>query len=187
MKSFKSILMAGMLLVSTQAFAQFTTGGSARSSSNWADTEYAPKTGYKGFVDFGYGVGVGDIEAGRLQLTTTHGYQICPYVFAGVGLGVSYYTDDEMYNVPIFANGRATLPLSNSRLAPFFDYKIGYSVGDVQGFYMSPSVGLRIGFGENCGFNISVGYEMQKYEYEYYGFEGSENCGAVNFKIGLDF
>lgn len=198
MKSLKFILLTSMLFVTTQAFAQFTTGGRGKSSSSSysASYDYAPKTGYKGFLDFGYGLGLGDTGADRIQLTTSHGYQINPYIYAGVGVGCSYFTNGELFNVPIFANGRFTLPLSNSKVCPFFDYKIGYSAADVSGFYMAPSAGIRVAMGEKCGFNISIGYEMQKASFGYFYFYGdyyydygeeTANCGAFNFKIGIDF
>lgn len=48
-------------------------------------------TGYRGFVDFGYTVGLGDYGVGRIELTTSHGYQFNPYFFAGIGTGIHYY------------------------------------------------------------------------------------------------
>ena len=38
---------------------------------------------YRGFVDAGYDVGIGDYEFGRFVINTTHGYQFNPYIFLG--------------------------------------------------------------------------------------------------------
>lgn len=46
-------------------------------------------SGYRGFADLGYTIGVGDYEFGRFEISTTHGYQVCPYFF--VGAGVSFH------------------------------------------------------------------------------------------------
>lgn len=191
MKMIKKLCLALALAVGTfPSFAQFTTGGknsSIQSSSN----DYALKSGYKGLVEFGYGIGVGDFGEDRIEFQTAHGYQFNPYLFAGVGAGVSYYHDGELFSVPIFADLRGSLPINNSRVAPFIDFKIGYAVTDVEGFFFSPAAGFRVAIGNRSGFNFSIGYEMQKYSWSYSGrwgsFSGSENCGAVTLKIGFDF
>lgn len=38
---------------------------------------------YRGFVDAGYDVGIGDYDFGRFVINTTHGYQFNPYIFLG--------------------------------------------------------------------------------------------------------
>lgn len=155
------------------------------------------KTGYRGFLDLGYTIGVGDYAAGRLDITTTHGYQTCPYFFIGVGTGIHYYTEGSSIGVPLFADLRADF--LDNWVTPFFDFKIGYSVADISGFYMCPSIGCRFGFGNNLGMHISLGYTLQKatatyysYYYGYYGasfsyHEESVNVGGITLKVGLEF
>lgn len=192
MKFFKQISIAfALIMVSMPASAQFTTGGKASSSTD--NGEYALSAGYKGFVDLGYGIGVGDYSAGRVEFQTTHGYQFNPYFFAGVGAGYSYYTDGSVSSIPIFADFKAGFPIN--RITPFFDFKIGYSVLDVDGFYLSPSVGARFATGARTGVSLALGYEMQKYEMSYYYYSyyysvsGTErvNAGAITIKLGFDF
>lgn len=188
MRTLKLIFFFCVLICSFQAHAQFTTGGKTSGSIN--NDSFIHK-GYKGFVDFGYGIGVGDYSAGRVEFSTAHGYQIVPYLFAGVGAGVNYFHDAESVNVPIFADIRGTLPINNSRVAPFLDLKIGYSVADVEGFYFSPSVGCRVAVSKKVGINLGIGYELQKVKIEYYGYgwgyEDNVNFGAVTIKLGVDF
>lgn len=141
--------------------------------------------GYRGFADIGYSIGVGDFGEGRVELQTTHGYQFLPYFYMGAGVGVSFYHKSEVVSVPIFADLRADL--FNNSITPFIDFKIGYAVADVEGFYMSPSIGCRFGLDSNIALNASVGYTMQKYNWSYLFFKGSENCGGLTIRLGVEF
>lgn len=140
------------MAVALPSFAQFTTGAKSNGLSSVADGVIP--TGYKGMVDLGYGIGVGDFGEDRIIFTTAHGYQFCPYFFAGVGAGVNYYHDADAWGVPIFGNLRGMLPITNSRISPFIDMKIGYTVADAEGFFFSPSLGIRIATSEKCGVNL---------------------------------
>ena len=74
---------------------------------------------YRGFIDAGYSIGVGDYEFGRFEVNTSHGFQFNPYLFLGVGAGLhfmsSYETKDmdipldvrdSQVDIPVFANIR---------------------------------------------------------------------------------
>lgn len=141
--------------------------------------------GYRGFVDLGYTIGTGDFGEDRIEFATSHGYQFNPYIFAGLGVGAHYYFDSEVVEIPIFAHIRSEF-LNNS-ISPFLDFKAGYSVYDATGFYMTPSVGCRFAVGKQSGISVGLGYTMQKVEYDYYSYSGSENCGGFSIKVGFDF
>lgn len=144
------------------------------------------QSGYKGFVDFGYAFGTGDFGVDRIEFLTSHGVQFNPYIFAGLGAGINYYTDGELVGVPVFADIKGTFIKGN--ITPFIDLKIGYSFVDVEGFYMNPSIGCRFGVGKTSGLNISLGYVMQKLEYySYYYGSGNVTCGGISLKFGIDF
>lgn len=81
---------------------------------------------YRGFIDAGYSIGVGDYEFGRFEVNTSHGYQFNPYLFLGAGVGFhfmsSYETSgmdipldvrDEKTDVPVFANIRCNFNVSS--------------------------------------------------------------------------
>lgn len=193
----KLLVMAAMTIMgSVVASAQIGESKSKKIETTYTTTtttinvDKAPFKGYKGMVDFVYGAGVGDLEGiGRFGLSTVHGYQINPYIFVGGGLQFNYYYDAEEFAMPIFADARATWPFSKIA-ALYFDYRIGYTAGDaISGFYMSPSVGIRVG--RKSAFNFSIGYEYQGcdvyYEGYYYDYYGTGNAGAVTFRIGYDF
>lgn len=138
--------------------------------------------GYRGFVDLGYTVGTGVYGEDRIEVSTSHGYQFNPYIYLGLGAGVHYYFGSEIFEIPIFAHVRSEF-LKNS-ISPFVDFKIGYSVFDATGFYMTPSVGCRFAIGEKNGISAGIGYTMQKAE-TWWGT--TENCGGFNIRVGFDF
>ena len=194
----KLLLMTAMVIMGSLA-ANAQIGESQRkkiettytTTTTTINVDKAPFKGYKGMFDLTYGVGVGDVESSRLGISTVHGYQINPYIYVGAGLGVNYYLDDDLFNVPIFADARLTWPVSRAA-ALFFDYRIGYSAGDVEGFYMAPSFGIRLG--RKSAFNFSIGYEYQGCDVIYYDsyyyddyYYGSGNAGAFTIRLGIDF
>ena len=121
---------------------------------------------YKGFLDAIFGLN--KIEAGpglrenSIGLTTSHGYQINPYLYTGAGVGMHYYSKgDGIVGLPLFANIRANL--CTGAVTPFIDAKVGYSpMKKVRGLYFSPSFGLRMGVDGNGAANLTIGYTMQK-------------------------
>lgn len=175
----KKVVIALLVMLST----------SATSFAQWNGLNEGLSAGYKGFVDLGYIVDLSDYEAGRLELTTSHGYQFNPYFFAGAGIGLDYYTDAELISVPLFANVRVTPTLN--KISPYIDVKLGYSVADVEGLYFTPTVGCRFGLTDRIGLNVGVGYAMQGATISYYGYgyydEESEMVHGLSIKVGLDF
>lgn len=165
-----------------QNYNGFSSNGMRRNTDNIAK-------GYKGFVDLGYAIGVGSWGVDRVEFTTAHGYQFNPYLFGGIGLGVNYYTESELCNLPIFANIRANL--LDAKITPFVDFRIGYSVLDVEGLYLAPSVGCRFALTRKMAVNLGVGYTLQRvgiyYVYDNYFFDEKISCSAINLKVGFEF
>ena len=141
--------------------------------------------GYRGFADFSYTLGVGDWGKNhdRVGIMTSHGYQIAPQFFAGLGVGFNYYYDgnDEACSLPVFAHFRSDI-LENE-ITPYLDLRVGYSFLDVKGFYINPSVGCRFELNDNLGLNVGIGYTMQQAMFFIY----KENCGGIDFRFGIDF
>lgn len=158
----------------TKESVNYRSGNFLRLNNNLGN-----KTGYKGFVDLGYTIGVGDWAVDRLEISTSHGYQFNPYLYAGAGVAANYYLDAEVFGLPIFAHVRGNI-LDNS-ISPYVDFRIGYSpLKDVLGLYMAPSVGCKI-----YSFNVSLGYVMQKVTDDYYDI--TVNCGGFSLKVGYEF
>jgi small nuclear ribonucleoprotein (snRNP)-like protein len=113
-------------------------------------------SGYRGFFDAGYVVKMGVLSADRIEVTTSHGYQINPSLFVGIGFGVNLYSDGFYKNsvykndsiggpkevmlgktadslnisatLPIFADIRYNF-ITEGQLIPFAGLKAGYSMG----------------------------------------------------------
>ncbi len=125
----------------------------------------ASAVSYRGFFDIMGGVGTGgktNVYAGSLKVTdikaeyafglnTTHGCQIFPYLYAGVGVGAYsvltggksydssyYYNPSDSYvdhtiafysiNIPMYVDIRWDLDI-RKKITPFVDLKIGYQIG----------------------------------------------------------
>ena len=97
--------------------------------------------GYKGFIDFGYIADLSDYDANKVEISTSHGYQFNNYFYLGGGVAADFYTDADLIAVPIFVDFRANF--INKKVTPFADIKTGYSVGDVEGLYVSTGIGVR--------------------------------------------
>ena len=178
----------------------------ARTSGNSFSTAAYDTRGYRGFIDFGYTIGTGDYNVGRIELTTSHGYQINPYFFVGAGTGVNYYctrgADD--FIIPVFADIRANF--IEGPVVPFATLKLGYSFSTREsydgGLYLAPAVGVKFMLNSRQALSLSLGYTCQwlssdEYYYgygygdynDYYDYYSSttENFSGVTLKLGFEF
>ncbi len=165
---------------------------------------------YRGFADAGYTIGIGDYEFGRFEVNTSHGYQINPYFYIGAGMGLHFMpeyetpgmtialdTRDSKVDIPIFANARVNF--MKNKYCPFIDVKGGTYVTNSGGLYVNGSVGLKIATNEKQGINISVGYTVEKLQFETFSsFKGYKNMDyyrsgrvltteGVALKVGYEF
>jgi len=171
----KILLLIALLLLS-----------SSTASAIYFDDE-GIQQGYRGFADFSYTLGVGDWGKNhdRVGIMTSHGYQIAPQFFAGLGVGFNYYFNghDEQSSLPVFAHFRSDI-LENE-ISPYVDLRVGYTFLDVKGFYINPSVGCRFELNDNLGLHVGLGYTMQQAEFSF--VNDKKNCGGLDFRFGIDF
>ncbi len=145
-----------------------------------------PKTGLKGFLEAGYTVGSDLYAADCFSFMITAGWQFDQCFFVGLGSGENYYVDTKQYAIPIYGDLRFNI-LDNSR-SPFLDIKVGYSIADVEGLYISPSIGCRFGFKNNTAITLGMGYEIQKTNSFSDAISNkSSRIGGLSFKLGFDF
>ncbi|MCI1719979.1 MAG: hypothetical protein LKM37_03000 [Bacteroidales bacterium] len=167
--------------------------------------------GYRGFVDNGYTVGVGDYSLDRYDISTTHGCQINPFVFVGGGIGVVYFDadnnnhdnynssyfndyDDNLYSFKMFADVRFHfLPTT---ISPYLDFKSGFMAGDIHGPTFNASLGISL-----RNLDLSIGFNWLRYNYSndsdddynpYWkdGITGNYkdvNMNGISFRIGVNF
>ena len=249
----KVFTLAFALFMCSAAFAQFTNAKSGSRGGNSGGINFG-ETSYKGFVEAGYAIGLGDMKRNRIDVSTSHGVQFGGHFFAGLGTGVKFFTGAKYYcevdpndyyydfdkgskgkksydidekdsfiSIPIFADLRANLFEDNS-INPFIGLKIGYAIGIEKkkildeyhnsyygyseekyckmkfgGFICTPTIGCRFSINETTGLNISMGYDIQKANWELgdtfsdgYGSETESEDGKVAanglvFKVGIDF
>jgi len=141
--------------------------------------------GYKGFIDGGYNFG--DYES--FEISTSHGYQFNNHIFVGGGIALRHYSDYDVTSVPFFANFRANF--IDNKVTPFVDVKTGYAVGDLEGFYASIGLGLRIKLQNKMALNLTVTYSGQEdgyYDYwdDYY-YDSDYSVEGFGVKIGFEF
>ena len=116
-------------------------------SAIYFDDDGIPE-GYRGFADFSYTLGVGDWGKShdRIGIMASHGYQIAPQFFAGLGVGFNYYFDgnDELCSLPLFAHFRSDL--INNEITPYVDLRVGYSLIDVKQLFPAGCTDKRFTF-----------------------------------------
>ena len=155
------------------------------------NNEYRINRGYRGFVETGYDIGVGKASSGRLELITTQGYQFNKLLFAGLGVGIGYWTEAKETCTPLFVDVRTDIP-TGTKINPFLDLKVGTDVS-TQKFcgYINLSVGCRFHINDNLAFNVGIGYIYQDYEAKYIIGESKKkevvSTDGVSIRAGIEF
>ncbi len=165
---------------------------------------------YRGYVDAGYTIGIGDYDFGRFEVNTSHGYQINPFVFLGAGVGLHFMpkyetpnmtialdTRESKVDIPIFANARVNF--MKKKFCPYIDIKGGTYVTNNGGLYVNASAGLRVATNEKQAVNISIGYTVEKLQFETFSsFKSYKNMDyyrsgrvltteGIALKVGYEF
>lgn len=97
------------------------------------------KRGYRGFAGVSAGSATGwDSE---ISFFTTHGVQCNYYYYVGWGLKASVLEED-YYAVNLYVDDR--IDFCKGGVSPFIDAKLGYTVGDLVGFYEEATFGVRL-------------------------------------------
>lgn len=154
--------------------------------------EQAPR--YRGFVGLSSVIGTGTWDDTRTFFYTVQGLQVNPYLFLGAGIGANYWDSYETWSFPVFADVRAELHKAIRRnFSPFAEVQLGYSMGDAQGLYFSPQIGMHFYFGhKKTGISAAVGYTVQHctldeydciYKNGYYDY----NAEGFNLTVSFDF
>jgi sRNA-binding regulator protein Hfq len=148
------------------------------------------KTGYKGFIDFGGVIGIGNRGDGAIAVSTTHGYQFNPYFFFGAGIGIEYHMNWETFFIPVFADIKTYF--LNKNISPFLGLKAGYSVYDGKGCYINPHIGVTLSSSPRFGMNLTIGYNMQKAKINdrpknIKNYKDNMAINGISIKLGFEF
>ena len=148
------------------------------------------QTGYHGFADFSYTLGVGDYTLNRFGLSSSHGYQFNPYFFLGGGLGLHFMQEyetpdmdipldsrDFTIDIPVYAETRITFIDGN--ISPFISARGGYYLTHNGGLYFNASVGCRFTTGITHAINVFIGYSSEELEFD--TFERFNSTSSMNY------
>lgn len=159
--------------------------------------------GYRSFYDLGVNIGTGSMSKTNFEVSTSQGYQIVPtYFYIGTGAAFqAFFNADGACGFPVFVNFRSNF--SPGSASPFFDLRVGYAsltnsnVYSNGGFYLSPSIGIRIKLSNTVGLNLRAGYtwEYAKVNQSYFkpredvwgSIWKTKNIGGATIMAGIDF
>ncbi len=153
----------------------------------------------KGYMGFGEESTLTDFDKWWGGVSTTHGYQINPHFFVGGGVGVLFSYNNKnnsksKVGVPLYGDFRYTM--LKSRVTPFFEGKVGYSVADYKGFYASPTIGVDVAITEKFGLYGALAYEyygigesriVSYSRYSYYSTSKTSDLHTMTVRIGVHF
>lgn len=153
-----------------------------------AASAQSPESGYRSYVDLGYTFAAGaQSPEGHLDLATSHGYIHNGWLYAGGGVGLSWFVPHEVA-MPIFGEVRGFIPNKRGSVKPYFGLRAGVSCGISEifsenwggehqgsGAYMVSTFGV-----EDRRFDYSISYVWQRN----YGY----NVGnGIMLRIGYRF
>ena len=149
-----------------------------------------------------------EFAAAQIGISSTHGaYFVKPQMFVGVGASIMWNIDAEFWNnvYPVYGDIRKDFNINRFFLA-FVDAKAGYTFqgnstgmigncGIDYGFYLYPSVGLRVRTSDRCGIYLKIGYTYQHTIFSYFIIgpgiihEGNRkyNTGGFSASLGFSF
>lgn len=143
-------------------------------SSRRPQYNYEPnKSVYRGYVELSGTMPTGKYWEHHIDFATGHGAYIHPFLYAGGGIGLSFFTDAESVLFPIYGEVRGILP-TNVGVKPYIGLRLGVSTDlDFVGLYVSPSVGFSV-----RRFDLALAYTGQ--------FLYSENIGGgLTLRLGI--
>lgn len=164
-----------------------------------------PERGYRGFVeseslffpDLGFLSGGGGDSDFWTGVSTTHGYQINPYLFVGAGMSCIWMFNDSNYNndtpkikyLPLFVDVRTDLRFG--RFTPFVDLRMGCNLLRHGAFSGALTLGYRFDWGRRVALNLAMGVNLRGQRYEDYesGWnpdEGIWNRPTGRYRTGYD-
>ena len=177
--------------IEVESIAKEPVRGRNRSPFNLGNNTFSEvQPGYKGIVELGYDIGVGDYGIDRLRLNFINSYQFNSFFSLGFGTGLRYYFDEDAAVIPFFADFRAQV--FDNYISPYVSLGMGYSFDasngfDGVGFLLNPTVGASFRIAERSSVNVGLGYEMQRMKFYSYYNDKSRNSGAFSIVAGISF
>lgn len=164
-----------------------------------------PQRGYRGFVEWDNNITSYNFYDGKetcwfTGVSTSHGFQFNPHLFAGAGLMIEKCTKFDTWTLPLFAQVRTDQTWG--KFTPFGDLRLGYNCTDGGGIYLSPTIGYRFNFGRKLNLNFGAGMTLRGQTVEKYNIDINESAsevtitymgkshqtkGMFTIRVGIDF
>lgn len=142
--------------------------------------------GYFGMINFGYEIGVSG-GTDRVKFDVINGYQIIPEFSIGAGIGVKYFINAETVTIPIYAHLRSDF--LRNKTTPFIALNAGYNISTDEylkgGALVEPSVGIGFRNNNNKQVNISLGYSLNYFKSEMFGYSVKVRSDALMIHLGI--
>lgn len=137
----------------------------SKTKTSKVNTAYEFKKSYQGLIELGYGFKMGEYGLNVLNFNFINGYQFNSDLFAGIGIGVKSFIDNDFILLPLFADLKYTL--RNGSIKPLVGLGIGYSFNPNggfrgEGFLINPSFGIQTNFSEKMRMNFSLNFQAQQ-------------------------
>lgn len=159
---------------------------------------------FRGFIDLGYSLGVGEPRNDFWLIETSFGYAITPRAYIGAGISLHSFkpvlksypqrTDKAQPEendpnwrypfIPIYAEGRYSFK-NESQNTPWVSLKVGATFINHRGFYTSPSIGYHFKSNQYFSFNVGVGYALHTAHYKLWCT--GDTPGAIPDKSGSSY
>ena len=133
--------------------------------------------GFRAFSDYAYIQGMGLDKNHRFEFMQSIGFQFNPIFYTGLGVGYDFTLNNRDASVPFFVNQR--INFLDEYTTPFWDVKVGYSIGEGKGIYFSTSVGASFTKNGGRAFNVGLVYSLQKTKY--FDWENEEKKKRIPF------
>lgn len=159
---------------------------------------------FRGFIDLGYSLGVGEPRNDFWLIETSFGYAITPRTYIGAGIGLHSFKpvlksypqrtdkaqpEDNDPNwrypfIPLYLEGRYSFK-NESQNTPWVSLKVGSTFINHKGFYTSPSIGYHFKSNQYFSFNVGVGYALHTAHYKLWCT--GDTPGAIPDKSGSSY
>lgn len=122
--------------------------------------------GFRGFIEYRVDLGVGEDRSNYMDFIKSVGFQFNPIFYLGTGVAYKLSTNKESA-LPVFINPRLNLT-DREDINPFWDVKIGYSVLESKGAFISTGFGTSFVFGRGgkLAANIALTYSYLNANYK---------------------
>lgn len=159
---------------------------------------------FRGFIDMGYSLGVGEPRNNFWLIETSFGCAITPRAYLGAGIGIHNFKpvlstypkrndkaqpEDNDPNwrypfFPVYAEGRYSFK-NESQNTPFVSLKVGATFINHRGFYTSPTIGYHFKSNQFFSFNLGMGYALHTAHYKLWCT--GDTPGAIPDKSGSSY